>query len=80
LRPGRAGRLDATLLKRSQTQRLIHSSAHKNHEIQISCQHLAHYLRLPNYTNNLRRLGLTDDDLAGTGSDRLVESRLGGAV
>jgi probable F420-dependent oxidoreductase len=32
------------------------------------------YLGLVNYTNNLRRLGFTDDDLAGTGSDRLVDA------
>lgn len=31
------------------------------------------YLRLPNYTNNLRRLGYTDDDFADGGSDRLVD-------
>ena len=37
-------------------------------------QYLATYLRLPNYTNNLRRLGFTDDDLTGTGSDRLVDT------
>jgi len=34
---------------------------------------MARYLRLPNYTNNLRRLGYTDDDLAGP-SDRLVDA------
>jgi probable F420-dependent oxidoreductase len=32
------------------------------------------YLGLVNYTNNLRRLGFTDDDLTGTGSDRLVDA------
>lgn len=32
------------------------------------------YLALPNYTNNLRRLGWGDDDLAGEGSDRLVDA------
>jgi probable F420-dependent oxidoreductase len=37
-------------------------------------QHMATYLTLPNYTNNLRRLGWTDDDLAGDGSDRLVDA------
>ena len=26
-----------------------------------------------NYTNNLRRLGFTDDDLANGGSDRLID-------
>ncbi|WP_018506221.1 LLM class F420-dependent oxidoreductase [Parafrankia discariae] len=35
---------------------------------------LAVYLDLPNYTNNLRRLGFTDADLAGGGSDRLVDA------
>jgi len=32
------------------------------------------YLRLPNYVNNLRALGFGDDDLAGGGSDRLVDA------
>jgi probable F420-dependent oxidoreductase len=32
------------------------------------------YLGLPNYTNNLLRLGFTDDDLADGGSDRLVDA------
>jgi probable F420-dependent oxidoreductase len=32
------------------------------------------YLGLRNYTSNLRRLGFTDDDLAGAGSDRLVDA------
>jgi probable F420-dependent oxidoreductase len=41
---------------------------------EIGRQHLAPYLRLPNYTNNLRRLGFTDDDLAGAGSDRLIDT------
>jgi probable F420-dependent oxidoreductase len=36
--------------------------------------HLAHYLALPNYTNNLRRLGFDDDDLAGGGSHRLIDA------
>jgi probable F420-dependent oxidoreductase len=35
---------------------------------------LAHYLELPNYTNNLRRLGFDDDDLGGGGSDRLIDA------
>ena len=30
--------------------------------------------RAPNYTNNWRRLGFTDDDLADGGSDRLVDA------
>jgi probable F420-dependent oxidoreductase len=36
--------------------------------------HMATYLTLPNYTNNLRRLGWDDDDLAAPGSDRLVDA------
>jgi probable F420-dependent oxidoreductase len=36
--------------------------------------HLATYLGLPNYVNNLLRLGLTEDDVANGGSDRLVDS------
>jgi probable F420-dependent oxidoreductase len=32
------------------------------------------YLGLVNYTSNLRRLGWTDDDLAGGGSDALVDA------
>ena len=35
---------------------------------------LEHYLGLPNYTNNLRRLGFTEEDLAGGGSDRLIDA------
>jgi probable F420-dependent oxidoreductase len=32
------------------------------------------YLTLPNYSNNLRALGYTEDDVAGGGSDRLVDA------
>jgi len=32
------------------------------------------YPPLPNYTNNLRRFGFTDDDIGGGGSDRLIEA------
>jgi probable F420-dependent oxidoreductase len=35
--------------------------------------HFTVYLQLPNYTNNLRRLGYTDDDFADGGSDRLID-------
>ncbi len=40
----------------------------------IARQHMAIYLRLPNYTNNLRRLGFDEKDLADGGSDRLVDA------
>ena len=36
--------------------------------------HLAIYLGLPNYTNNLRQLGFGDSDFADGGSDRLVDA------
>jgi probable F420-dependent oxidoreductase len=39
----------------------------------IARGHTQHYLRLPNYVNNLRRLGYTEEDVAGGGSDRLVD-------
>jgi probable F420-dependent oxidoreductase len=37
-------------------------------------QFLAVYLGLPNYVNNWRRLGFTDPDFAGGGSDRLIDA------
>ena len=36
--------------------------------------HLKTYLGLPNYSNNWKRIGFTDDDLADGGSDRLVDA------
>lgn len=40
----------------------------------IARAHLAGYLGLPNYVNNLRRGGFSDDDVTGGGSDRLVDA------
>jgi probable F420-dependent oxidoreductase len=40
----------------------------------IARAHMAIYLDLPNYMNNLRRFGITDDDIADGGSDRLVDT------
>jgi probable F420-dependent oxidoreductase len=40
----------------------------------IARSHMAMYLTLPNYVNNLRRLGYGDDDLADGGSNRLVDA------
>jgi probable F420-dependent oxidoreductase len=39
----------------------------------IARVHTQNYLRLPNYTNNLRRLGYTEEDVGGAGSDKLVD-------
>jgi probable F420-dependent oxidoreductase len=33
-----------------------------------------HYLALPNYANNLRRLGWSDQDIASDGSDRIIDA------
>jgi probable F420-dependent oxidoreductase len=41
---------------------------------EIGRRHLAIYVGLPNYTNNLRRFGFGDDDFADGGSDRLVDA------
>lgn len=41
---------------------------------EIARKHTQLYLGLPNYTNNLRRLGWGDDDLSIPGSDRLVDT------
>ena len=40
----------------------------------IGRQHMAVYLQLPNYVNNLRDLGFAAADFAGGGSDRLVDA------
>jgi probable F420-dependent oxidoreductase len=40
----------------------------------IGRETLAIYLTLPNYTNNWKRLGFTDDDFANGGSDRLIDA------
>lgn len=41
---------------------------------EVARGHMSTYLTLPNYTNNLKRFGFTDDDLADGGSDRLVDA------
>ncbi|GAC1323190.1 MAG: LLM class F420-dependent oxidoreductase [Mycobacteriales bacterium] len=41
---------------------------------EIARRHTGSYLRLANYTNNLRRFGFGDEDFADGGSDRLVDT------
>ena len=41
---------------------------------EIARAHTSRYLALPNYVNNLRRLGFSDEDLVGSGSDRMVDT------
>lgn len=40
----------------------------------VARNHTRRYLRLENYANNLRRMGFSDEDLAGDGSDALVDA------
>ena len=40
----------------------------------IARAHMTMYLGLPNYVNNLKRLGYGDDDVANGGSNRLVDA------
>lgn len=40
----------------------------------VARRYMSTYLALPNYTNNLRRLGWSDEDLAGEGSAELVDA------
>jgi len=39
----------------------------------IARDHIRPYLQLPNYVNNLKRLGYSSDDVSAGGSDRLVD-------
>ena len=41
---------------------------------EIARAHMSTYLGLPNYANNLKRLGFTDGDIANGGNDRLVDA------
>jgi probable F420-dependent oxidoreductase len=42
--------------------------------VEIARKGMAIYLRAPNYVNNLKRLGFTNDDVADGGSERLVDA------
>jgi probable F420-dependent oxidoreductase len=41
---------------------------------QLAHEYCSLYLSLPNYSQNLRRLGYSEEDVAGGGSDRLVDA------
>lgn len=41
---------------------------------ELGRRHMALYLMLPNYVNNLHALGYTEQDVSGGGSDRLVDA------
>ena len=40
----------------------------------IARTNLARYFGLPNYTNNWKRLGFTDEDIGEGGNDRLIDA------
>ncbi len=40
----------------------------------IAREYAKYYLELSNYTNNLKRFGFDDNDIAGGGSDRLIDT------
>ena len=40
----------------------------------VAAQHLARYMSMPNYRNNWLRLGFSEDDLAGRGSNRFLDA------
>ena len=42
--------------------------------LEVARKGMAVYLRAPNYVNNLKRLGFTDEDVADGGSERLVDA------
>ena len=42
--------------------------------LRIAKSFAKNYLALPNYANNLRRLGWSDEDVAGEGSERLIDA------
>ena len=46
----------------------------RERSIEFAREHVSRYLERPNYRNNLMRSGLSEDDLAGGGSDRCLEA------
>lgn len=46
----------------------------RSHALEVARKGMAVYLRAPNYVNNLKRFGFTDDDVADGGSERLVDA------
>ena len=48
--------------------------ADRDRGLELARTFTSRYLALPNYANNLRSLGFSESDLAGAGSDRLVDA------
>jgi probable F420-dependent oxidoreductase len=49
-------------------------STDANEARSVARKNVGRVIRLPNYANNLRRLGFSDDDLADKGSNRLIDA------
>jgi probable F420-dependent oxidoreductase len=41
---------------------------------EVARKNLAHYMELPNYRNNWLRLGFSEEELSGGGSDRFLDA------
>lgn len=55
-------------------EQMVVLDTHRSRAMETARKGMAVYLRAPNYVNNLKRLGFTDDDVADGGSDRLVDA------
>jgi probable F420-dependent oxidoreductase len=55
-------------------EQMVVLEADRTKAFEIARAGMAVYLRAPNYVNNLKRLGFTDDDVADGASDRLVDA------
>lgn len=55
-------------------EQMVVLETHRDKALQIARGGMAIYLRAPNYVNNLKRFGFTDDDVADNGSERLVDA------
>jgi probable F420-dependent oxidoreductase len=56
------------------TEQMVVVSTDADQARTIARETLANYVQLPNYNNNLRRIGFGDDDFANGGSNRLVDA------
>lgn len=55
-------------------EQMVVLESDRSKALEIARKGMAVYLRAPNYVNNLKRFGFTDDDVADGGSERLVDA------
>jgi probable F420-dependent oxidoreductase len=55
-------------------EQMVVLNADRAKALEIARKGMAIYLRAPNYVNNLKRFGFTDEDIADGGSERLVDA------